>query len=87
MRGSVVRTGRQASVPDPAGKEPVVDQTVVVPVVPARTSSVATASIRTVAGCVSRKITIALSRKPSPFGLTVARSARSPANGADPLPT
>jgi hypothetical protein len=48
---------------------------------------VATTSSETRAGRVSRKRTIALSRKPSPFGLTVVSSRRSPANGADPFVT
>src|SRR5204862_1306171 len=62
-------------------------QILVPPVVPARSSWVSTASIRTTAGAVRRKCTIAASRKPSPFGLTVVSSRRSPANGADPFVT
>src|SRR5712691_4255275 len=43
--------------------------------------------MRTVDARVRTKRTTAESRKPSPFGLTVANSALSPANGAEPFDT
>src|SRR5581483_7272101 len=51
------------------------------------TLTVRVTSIVTVAGVRSRKLTIASSRKPSPFGLTVVRSLESPANGVEPFVT
>src|SRR5581483_3532224 len=51
------------------------------------TLTVRVTSIVTVAGARSRKLTIASSRKPSPFGLTVVRRLESPANGVEPFVT
>ena len=87
MRGSEVRNGRHTSRSRPAGNVRVVVQTVAVPVRPARTICVATADMRTVAGRVNRNRTMAASRKPSPFGLTVVSSRRSPAKGRLPFAT
>src|SRR5438034_5557564 len=85
--GWVERAGRQVRVPGPAPKTRDTCQTTDVPPLPARTMFVATTSIRTRAGFASRKWTLAWSRKPSPFGLTVVSSRRSPANGAEPFVT
>ena len=49
------------------------------------TLTVRVTSIVTVAGSFSRNVTFAVSRKPSPFGLTVVRSGPSPAKGVEPL--
>src|SRR6185312_13033268 len=87
VRGCVERADFQTSVPGPAANCRDVCQTVDVPVLPARTMFVATTSRLTRAELVSRKWTMAASRKPSPFGLTVVSRRRSPANGADPLVT
>src|ERR671934_231704 len=59
----------------------------VVPLFPALTMFVATMSIWTTEDRVNLKCTIASSRKPSPFGLTVVRSRRSPAKGVGPIVT
>src|SRR6478752_10600051 len=48
---------------------------------------VATTSSCTCAGRVSRKRTVAESRNPSPFGLTVVSSGESPAKGTEPFDT
>src|SRR5947208_9544140 len=87
VRGGVERAGRHTSVLGPARKNCVACQTEDVPVLPARTMFVATTSMLTRAGRASRKWTYAASRKPSPFGLTVVSSGRSPANGAEPFVT
>src|SRR5947208_3525648 len=87
VRGCVERVGRHTSVPGPAPKRRDVCQTEDVPVLPARSMFVATASMLTRAGRGSRKWTNAASRNPSPFGLTVVSSRRSPANGTDPFVT
>src|SRR5690348_15101744 len=87
VRGCVERAGRHTSVPGPAPKSCEVCQTADVPPFPARTMFVATTSIETRAGRVNLKWTIAWSRNPSPFGLTVVSRRRSPANGADPFVT
>ena len=41
--------------------------------------------IVTTAGWRNPKCTVAASRNPSPFGLIVVRSGRSPANGVEPF--
>src|SRR3954470_15545196 len=87
VRGCVPRAGRQTRRSRPACSLRVVDHTAVVPVRPARIICVATADICTVAGRVSRKRTIAASRNPSPFGLTVVSRRRSPAKGRVPSET
>src|SRR4051794_8146001 len=87
VRVCVERDGRHVSVCGPAPSSRVVCQTEDVPPLPARIMFVATASKRTRAGRVSRKWRTATSRNPSPFGLTVVSSGRSPANGTDPFVT
>src|SRR5438477_314914 len=87
VRGCVDGAGRQLSEPQPASKCRAVRQSTVVPPVPARTMFVATISMRTVAVRVSRKWTVAASRNPSLFGLTVVSSRPSPAKGTDPFVT
>src|SRR5262245_23588896 len=87
VRGGVDFAGRQTSVWSPAESVAVVDQTVASAGRPIRIVSVRTASMRTRAGLVRRKRTIARSRNPSPFGETVVRSRWSPANGVDPFAT
>ena len=85
VRGCVLAAGFQAKEPGPASKLRRADQITAAPGLP--TASVATTASRTTAGCVRRNETIARSRKPSPFGLTVDNSGRSPANGRDPSET
>src|SRR5436190_13658435 len=87
VRGCVDGFGRHTNRPRPGGNLRVALQTTVVPVRPARTICVATASTRTVALLRRRNVTKAASRNPSPFGLTVVRRRRSPANGVDPFET
>ena len=82
VRGWVEGAGRQVSVSGPGPKRRDVCQTVDVPPLPARTMFVATTSIATRAGRVRRKWTTALSRNPSPFGLAVVSSGRSPVRRA-----
>src|SRR4051794_31978655 len=87
VRGWVDRVGRHVSVCGPAPRRRDVCQTTDVPPLPARTMFVASTSRSTFAERASTKWTIARSRKPSPFGVTVVSSGRSPANGADPFVT
>src|SRR5437899_1013211 len=85
VRGCVDGAGFQVSAPRPAPKCPAVRHNTVVPPWPARTMFVATISMRTVAARVNLKWTVAESRNPSRFGLTVVSRRRSPANGAEPF--
>src|SRR5262245_26865325 len=87
VRGCVERFGRQVKVPGPAPKARAVCQTTDVPPWPARTMFVATTSSATRAGRASPKWTMARSRKPSPFGLTVVSRRPSPENGVEPFVT
>src|SRR5512146_1385447 len=87
VRGCVERAGRQTSLQRPAANRFAVLQTTVVPLSPARTMFVATTSSETVEAPVNRNRTTAASRKPSPFGLTVVRSALAPAEAAPPFVT
>ena len=87
VRGCVECAGRHVKLPAPAPNCLDVFQITVVPPTPARTMFVAMTSSRTRAGRATLKCTVAASRKPSPFGLTVASSRLSPAKGAEPSVT
>ncbi len=86
VRGSVPSAGRQTICCGPARNRFVVLQIVFV-ARPGCSVSVRTTSSRTFAARSSRKLTIARSRNPSPFGETVVRSRLSPANGREPFVT
>ena len=79
--------GDQRSVCGPAPSAQERDHTALVAARPSRTLSVRTASIRTRAARVRMNRTTAASRNPSPFGETVVRRRRSPANRAEPFDT
>ena len=82
MRSGVERAGARRSCAAPAASRRRVLQTVCTG---RRTSSVATTRTSTVAARSSLKRNSARSRKPSPFGLTVASQGVSPANGVPPF--
>ena len=86
VRGSVPSAGRQTICCGPARNRFVVLQIVFV-ARPGCSVSVRRTSSRTFAARSSRKLTIARSRNPSPFGETVVSSRLSPANGREPFVT
>src|SRR5919201_5174318 len=87
VRFDVSPSGRHTSRWGPRPSLIVCDEIVSAKAAARLIESVRTTSSRTVAGAVSRKRTIARSRKPSPFGLTVVSRAVSPANGLSPCET